>query len=58
VIVPNGKEGIRMRVLVVNHISLDGVLQGPGRPDEDTRRSNRVTPRSVADKALAAGRYE
>lgn len=26
-----------MRVLVVNHISLDGVLQGPGRPDEDTR---------------------
>ncbi len=26
-----------MRVLVVNHISLDGVLQGPGRSDEDTR---------------------
>jgi dihydrofolate reductase len=26
-----------MRVLVVNHLSLDGVLQGPGRPDEDTR---------------------
>jgi dihydrofolate reductase len=26
-----------MRVLVVNHISLDGVIQGPGRPDEDTR---------------------
>jgi dihydrofolate reductase len=26
-----------MRVLVVNHVSLDGVLQGPGRPDEDTR---------------------
>lgn len=26
-----------MRVLVVNHISLDGVLQGPGRPEEDTR---------------------
>jgi len=26
-----------MRVLVVNHITLDGVLQGPGRPDEDTR---------------------
>jgi dihydrofolate reductase len=24
-------------VLVVNHITLDGVLQGPGRPDEDTR---------------------
>lgn len=26
-----------MRVLVVNHVSLDGVLQSPGRPDEDTR---------------------
>lgn len=26
-----------MRVLAVNHLSLDGVLQGPGRPDEDTR---------------------
>lgn len=25
------------RVVVVNHITLDGVLQGPGRPDEDTR---------------------
>jgi dihydrofolate reductase len=26
-----------VRVLVVNHVSLDGVMQGPGRPDEDTR---------------------
>ncbi len=26
-----------MRVIVVNHVSLDGVMQGPGRPDEDTR---------------------
>src|SRR4051794_2941964 len=26
-----------MRVLVINHVTLDGVLQGPGRPDEDTR---------------------
>ena len=26
-----------MRVVAVNHITLDGVLQGPGRPDEDTR---------------------
>lgn len=26
-----------MRVLAVNHVSLDGVLQGPGRSDEDTR---------------------
>ncbi len=26
-----------MQTRVVNHISLDGVLQSPGRPDEDTR---------------------
>ena len=30
-----------MRVLVVNHVTLDGVIQGPGRPDEDTRRAFR-----------------
>ena len=24
------------RVVVMNHVSLDGVMQGPGRPDEDT----------------------
>jgi dihydrofolate reductase len=25
------------RVVVVNHLTLDGVMQAPGRPDEDTR---------------------
>ena len=25
------------KVVVMNHITLDGVMQGPGRPDEDTR---------------------
>jgi hypothetical protein len=30
-----------MRVLVVNHVTLDGVLQGPGRADEDTREDFR-----------------
>jgi dihydrofolate reductase len=25
------------KVIVMNHLTLDGVMQGPGRPDEDTR---------------------
>jgi hypothetical protein len=26
-----------MRTVVIDHITLDAVMQGPGRPDEDTR---------------------
>ena len=26
-----------MRVVVINHVTLDGVMQSPGRPDDDTR---------------------
>lgn len=26
-----------MRIVVISHVTLDGVMQAPGRPDEDTR---------------------
>src|SRR5919198_1774420 len=31
------KEAGVSRIVVMNHVTLDGVMQGPGRPDEDTR---------------------
>jgi hypothetical protein len=37
VALPRVKEGQMGKVVVINHVTLDGVMQGPGRPDEDTR---------------------
>jgi dihydrofolate reductase len=43
-------------VIVMNHLTLDGVMQGPGRPDEDTRdgfaHGGWAVPRS--DEAMVA----
>ena len=44
-----------MRVVVINHVSLDGVLQGPGRPDEDTREDFRHGGWATADDDPAMG---
>ena len=46
-----------MRVLVVNHITLDGVFQGPGRSDEDTRHDFQHggwAQRGAADPAIGS----
>jgi hypothetical protein len=44
------------RVIVINHLTLDGVMQGPGSPDEDTRGGfaygGWATPRS--DEVMVA----
>lgn len=48
-----------MRVVVINHLTLDGVMQGPGRPDEDTRdgfaQGGWATPRSDQTMMEAIG---
>lgn len=48
-----------MRVVVMNHVSLDGVMQGPGRKDEDTRggfdRGGWAAPESDPAMAKAMG---
>jgi dihydrofolate reductase len=50
-----------MRVLVVNHVTLDGVLQGPGRADEDTRHGFRQggwAQQTANDPAIGAALAE
>jgi dihydrofolate reductase len=37
VALPRARDGQMGKVVVINHVTLDGVMQGPGRRDEDTR---------------------
>jgi dihydrofolate reductase len=39
------------RVVVMNHVSLDGVMQSPGRPDEDTRDGFALGGWAISDAA-------
>lgn len=44
------------KLLVINHVTLDGVMQAPGRPDEDTRGGFKHGGWAVAgnDEVMAA----
>ena len=44
------------RIVVLNHLTLDGVMQGPGRPDEDTRDGFQHGGWSVTDNDEVMGR--
>jgi dihydrofolate reductase len=55
-----------MRIVIMNHVTLDGVMQGPGRPDEDRRggfehggwatpRSDEVVGRAMGMRMASSG---
>jgi dihydrofolate reductase len=55
-----------MRIVIMNHLTLDGVMQGPGRPDEDRRggfehggwatpRSDEVVGRAMGMRMASSG---
>ena len=55
-----------MRIVVMNHVSLDGVMQSPGRGDEDTRdgfdrggwassRSDELVGQAMSERMAAGG---
>jgi hypothetical protein len=44
------------RVIVTNHVTLDGVMQAPGRPDEDTRGGFEHGGWAVPDNDAVMGR--
>jgi dihydrofolate reductase len=59
-------KGTGMKVVAIEHLSLDGVMQAPGRPDEDTRdgfehggwahaRSDEVMGRKMAEGMAKGG---
>jgi dihydrofolate reductase len=56
------KEADMGRIVVMNHVTLDGVMQGPGRPGEDTRggfthcgwASRSETPDDAVGQAMGA----
>jgi dihydrofolate reductase len=46
-----------MGITVINHLTLDGVMQGPGRPDEDTRGGFKHGGWAQAGNDDVMGRY-